>query len=112
MSENGAVLNYDKNIKSMVFNLEERRSAQNPDPSVIPYSQVNAEMLTVVKAAIDKLRMLLDSKRASLSLMIRPGSTIEPQEFAHGASDMGQVEMVGQIYNRVVGLYSSGNLTQ
>ena len=96
----------------MVFNLGRRRSAQNPDPCLIPYSQVKAEMLAVVKAAIDQLRVLLDSKRASLSLMIRPGGRVESQEFAHGASDVGQIEMVGQIYNQVVGLYSIGNLTQ
>jgi hypothetical protein len=75
----------------------ERRSAQNPDPSVIPYSQVDAETLTVVKAAIDQLRVLLGSKHASLSFTIRPGRRTESREFAHGASDVGQVEMVGQI---------------
>ena len=68
--------NYDQNINSM-FNLEKRRSARNPDPSVIPNSQVDAETLTVVKAAIDQLRVLMDSKHASLSLMMRPGSRIE-----------------------------------
>ncbi len=44
--------------------------------------------------------------------MIRPGSRIEPQGFAHGASDVGQVEMVGQIYKQIISLYSIGNLTQ
>ncbi len=29
--------NYDKNINSMVFNLETKRSAQNTDPSVTPH---------------------------------------------------------------------------
>ena len=112
LSQINEALNYDKNMNAMVFNLEKKRTGAFPDPSVIPYSQVNAETLTVVKAAIDQLRVLLDSKRASLSLMIRPGGRIESQEFAHGASDVGQIEMVGQIYNQVVGLYSIGNLTQ
>ena len=85
------VLNYDKNINSMVFKLEKKRVAMSPDPIVVPYSQVNAEALTAAKAALDQLRVLLDSKRASLSLMIRPGSRIESQEFASGASDVGQV---------------------
>ena len=112
LSQINEALNYDKNINSMVFNLEKKRVAMSPDPIVVPYSQVNAEALTAAKAALDQLRVLLDSKRASLSLMIRPGSRIESQEFASGASDVGQVELVGQLYNQVVGLYSIGNLTQ
>ena len=112
LSQINEALNYDKNINSMVFNLEKKRAAMSPDPIVVPYSQVNAEALTAARAALDQLRVLLDSKRASLSLMIRPGSRIESQEFASGASDVGQVELVGQLYNQVVGLYSIGNLTQ
>ena len=112
LSQINEALNYDKNINSMVFNLEKKRVAMSPDPIVVPYSQVNAEALTAARAALDQLRVLLDSKRASLSLMIRPGSRVLSQEFAHGASDVGQVELVGQLYNQVVGLYSIGNLTQ
>ena len=112
LSQINEALNYDKNINSMVFNLEKKRAAMSPDPIVVPYSQVNAEALTAASAALDQLRVLLDSKRASLSLMIRPGSRIESQEFASAASDVGQVELVGQLYNQVVGLYSIGNLTQ
>ena len=112
LSQINEALNYDKNINSMVFNLEKKRAAMSPDPIVVPYSQVNAEALTATRAALDQLRVLLDSKRASLSLMIRPGSRVLSQEFAHGASDVGQVELVGQLYNQVVGLYSIGNLTQ
>ena len=89
LSQINEALNYDKNINSMVFNLEKKRVAMSPDPIVVPYSQVNAEALTAARAALDQLRVLLDSKRASLSLMIRPGSRIESQEFASGASDVG-----------------------
>ena len=71
--------NYDKNINSMVFNLEKKRVAMSPDPTVVPYSQVNPEALTAAKAALNPLRVLLDSKRASLSLVIRPGSRTESQ---------------------------------
>ena len=112
LSQINEALNYDKNINSMVFNLEKKRAAMSPDPIVVPYSQVNAEALTAARAALDQLRVLLDSKRASLSLMIRPGSRTESWEFASGSSDVGQVELVGQLYNQVVGLYSIGNLTQ
>ncbi len=73
---------------------------------MIPYSQVNSETLTKIHATIDQLRVLLDSMHATLSLMIRPGSRIEPQEFAHGAFDVSQVEMVAQIYNQVMGFYT------
>ena len=61
---------------------------------------------------MDQLRVLLDSKRASLSLLIRPGSRTESQEFAHGASDVGQVDLVGQLYSQVAGLYSVSNVAQ
>ena len=112
LSQISEALNYDKNINSMVLNLEKKRAAISPGPIVVPHSQVNAEALTAAKAALDQLRVLLDSKRASLSLMIRPGSRIETQEFANGASDVGQVDLAGQLYSQVVGPYSVGNLTQ
>ena len=76
-SQINEALNYDKNMNAMVFNLEKKRTAANPDPDVILYSQVNAEALTATKAAVDQLRVLLDSKRASLSLIMCPGSRIE-----------------------------------
>ena len=115
LSQLNEALNYDKNINSMVFNLEKKRVAMSPDPVVVPDSQVNAETLTAARAALDQLRVLHDRTHASLSLVIRPGSRIETQESAHGASDVGQVELFGQLYNQysqVVGLCSVGNLTQ
>ena len=90
LSQINEALNYDKNINSMVLNLEKKRVAMSPDPIVVPYSQVNAEALTATRAALDQLRVLLDSKRASLSLMIRPGSRVISQDFAHRASGVGR----------------------
>ncbi len=55
---------------------------------------------------------MMDTKHASLSLMIGPGSRDVSQEFAHGASDVGRIEIVAGIYNQKVGLYCIGNRTQ
>ena len=99
LSQINEAMNYDKNMNAMVFNLEKKRTSLNPDPSKIPYSQVNREALDAARAAVDQLRVLLDSKRASLSLTIRPGSRIQSRGFNKGASDVGQVDLVGQLYN-------------
>ncbi len=48
--------------------------------------------------------VLIESKYASFSLMFRLGRRVESQEFAHGASDIGQIEMVVQVYTQIVGL--------
>ena len=40
LSQVNEVLNYDKNINAMVFNLEKKRTAMFPDDEVIPYSQI------------------------------------------------------------------------
>ena len=56
ISQISEALNYDKNIDSMVFSLEKKRAAQNPDPLVVPYSQVIAEALTAARASLDQLR--------------------------------------------------------
>ena len=72
-------LDYDKNINAMVFNIEKKRTAANPDASVIPYSQISAEVMTAIKEGVNGLRVLLESKYANLALMIRPGSRIDSQ---------------------------------
>ena len=105
-------LNYDRNANAMVFNLEKKNVATFPDEQVLPYSQIDAETLTQISEGIKALTVLLDKKYANLSLMIRPGSTTDSQEFAMGASEIGQIELVIQIYNQIVFPYSSPNLTQ
>jgi len=105
-------LNYDKNANAMVFNLEKKRVAAFPEEEVVPYSQIDAELLTQISEGVKAMAVLLDKKYASLSLMIRPGSRANSQEFAMGVSEVGQIELVAQIYNQIVAPFGSANLTQ
>ena len=43
------VLNYDKNVNAMVFNLERKRTATSPDEEVLPYSQISEKTMAVAK---------------------------------------------------------------
>ena len=62
LSQINEALNYDKNINAMVFNLEKKRTAQFPDPEVLPYSQLGEETMTSTKEGLNSLKVLLEAK--------------------------------------------------
>ena len=65
------VLNYDKNINAMVFSLEKKRTATFPDEEVLPCSQIAEEMGTNIQQGSNALKVMLESKIASVAQLIR-----------------------------------------
>ncbi|MFM7990417.1 MAG: hypothetical protein ACKPKO_64980, partial [Candidatus Fonsibacter sp.] len=65
------VLNYDKNINAMVFNLEKKRTATFPDAEVLPYSQIAEEIETHIQQGSNTLKVMLESAIASVAQLNR-----------------------------------------
>lgn len=104
-------LNYDKNANAMVFNLEKKRTAAFPDRNVIPGSQADTQLLGDVGEQIKFLSVALDKKYASLAQLIRPGRNFYSQEYAAGATDVGEIELILQGYNKLVSPFTNTGLT-
>ena len=104
------VLNYDKNIKAMVFNLEKKRTATFPDEEVLPYSQIAEEMDTNIQQGSNTLKVMLESKIASVAQLskavgVDSGS---PSAFAY----ISAIQPTIQAHNQVVTPYNSPQLTE
>ena len=74
-------LNYDQIANSMVFNLEKKRTATIEEESSIPNSQIDAEILKQTNRNVQALLVALQSKHANLSSMVRPGSSVDSEDF-------------------------------
>ena len=101
------VLNYDRNINAMVFNLEKKRTAMFPDEEVLPYSQIGEETMTVAKEGSNSLKVMLDAKLASVAQLNR--SVALNAGFASAVEDIGQMQPIVQAYNQVVTPYHPRN---
>ena len=101
----------DRNANAMVFDLEKKRTAMFEEKSQIPGSQVDAEVLKLVRTSVQALLVMLDSKYANLSMMIRPGSALASQEFRAGVNGIGEIEAPLQLYNRIVKPFLSARLS-
>ena len=100
-------LNYDQIANAMVFNLEKKRTATIEEESSIPNSQIDAEILKQTNRNVQALLVALQSKHANLSSMVRPGSSVDSEDFKNGANGIGEVESPLQVYNRIVKPYSA-----
>ena len=56
---------------------------------------------------VNVLRVILDSTRANLSTMIRPGVKFDSNQCTYAAREVSQVEAVVQSYNVAVAPYTS-----
>ena len=83
------VLNYDKNINAMVFNLEKKRAAVFQYEEVPPYSQISGETMTVAKQGPSSLKVTLEAKLASVAQL--NGSVALNAGFASAVEDTGQI---------------------
>ena len=104
------VLNYDKNINAMVFNLEKKRTATFPDEEVLPYSQIAEEMQTNIQQGSNTLKVMLDSKIASVAQLNRAVGV--DSGYSSAFADISAIQPVIQAYSQVVTPYSSPRLTQ
>ena len=100
-------LGHDKNMNAMVFSIEKKRVARNPDADVVPDSQADEEMETTSQERVNALRVILVNTCANLSAMIRPGVKIESTQTAYAAREISQVETAVQSYNAAGAPYAS-----
>ena len=105
LSQINEALNYDKNINAMVFNLEKKRTAQFPDPEVLPYSQLGEETMTSTKDGSNSLKVLLEAK---IAIVVQFTNVLDKAS----AVNIGQVQPLIQAYNQVVAPYASTQITQ
>ena len=57
------VLDYDKNINAMVFNIQKKNVGLTTE-SLLPYTQLNAEVNESVSTSINQLFVLLERKKS------------------------------------------------
>lgn len=55
----------NKNVNNTVFNLGEKRAAQDPEPTAVPSMHIEAEPSTAAGTVVDRLRPLLDNRLAN-----------------------------------------------
>ena len=55
-------LGYDRSMNAMVWDIERKRVAQNPDPADMPSSQICAAAVQTADKGADQLKMLLGKK--------------------------------------------------
>ena len=60
-------LNDIQNFNRMVFDIEKRNAAINPD-NVLPYTQISPEAIQATSANVQQLLPLLEKKRATMSV--------------------------------------------
>lgn len=103
-------LGYDKAMNRMVWSLEKQQIAQNPDPTTTPFSQIDAQVVRLMEAAAKQVRLMLDEKFASLSLMVQPGSSVSSPAFQAGGQGISQIEGIIDAYNVIAVAYEEPSL--
>ena len=93
------VLDENKTIGNMVFALE-KRWVQSETDNVLPYSQINAEVLDSTTSTINSLFVLLEKKRADTFNMAQNN---HPQRYQRKQSvdEISMIEDVLRLYNTI-----------
>ena len=97
-------LNDIQNFNRMVFDIEKRNAAINPD-NVLPYTQISPEAIQATSANVQQLLPLLEKKRATMSELAH-GLTSEILQnhiqLRQGLIDVTTTEDIIQLYNAIV----------
>jgi len=110
------ILDYDKNMNAMVFNLEKRNVGLSTE-NLLPYSQVVAEVVDTVNISLNQLLVLLEKRKSELYTYANihyghnqaPGGQGEKLALAER---MGDIEDIMKLYNTAVEPYNSMKITQ
>jgi hypothetical protein len=106
------VLDYDKNINTMVFNLSKSQVARTSD-NVLPYVQLNAQATDGMKAIVNGLLIIFEKKQAQLRYVIQNPDKWNTNKYSQNVSEVGMIEDVIQQWNRGVSYYNlKGNTLQ
>ena len=97
------ILDYDKNINAMVFNIEKKNVGLTTD-NLLPYTQLNAEVNDAVQTSINQLIVLLEKKKSEAHTYQNHNYTIQGMKKA-AVSELGNIEEVLRLYNTAVEPY-------
>ena len=104
------VMGYDKHVNVMVMDMERKRVSQTirekPEDT---YALIDSQKMLDVIDATNQLRLMLDGKLASLSVILRPSANVGGEQFAGAAQDVWQVEAVVSKYNEISAPFVSAN---
>ncbi len=104
------VMGYDKHVNVMVMDMERKRVSQTirekPEDT---YALIDSQKMLDVIDATNQLRLMLDGKLASLSVISRPSANVDGEQFAGAAQDVWQVEAVVSKYNEISAPFVSAN---
>ena len=104
------VMGYDKHINTMVVDMERKRVSQTiREKPEDQYALIDAQKMLDVIDATNALRLMLDGKLASLSVIARPSANVDNDQFAGAAQDVWQVEAVVSKYNEISAPFVSAN---
>ena len=103
-------MEYDNHINKMVFDMERKRVSQTiREKPEDQYALIDAQKMLGVIDATNALRLMLDGKLASLSVIARPSANVDSDQFAGAAQDVWQVEAVVSKYNEISAPFVSAN---
>ena len=104
------VLNGDQEINKIVFQIEKQNAGLTTE-NVLPYTQLNTEVLEGASAIIGQLLVLLEKKRADVQSMLNTPHSAKHDELFHSITSF---EEILRLYNTAVEPYNGikQNLTQ
>ena len=97
------VLDYDKNINAMVFNIQKKNVGLTTE-SLLPYTQLNAEVNESVSTSINQLFVLLERKKSEIHTYLQHNYAIVGMKKA-SVQELGNIEEVMRLYNTAVEPY-------
>ncbi|MFM7980227.1 MAG: hypothetical protein ACKPKO_13010, partial [Candidatus Fonsibacter sp.] len=104
------VMGYDKHVNVMVMDMERKMVGQTisgkPEDR---YALIDSQKMLDVIDATNSLRLMLDGKLASLSVISQPSDNVDGEQFAGAAQDVWQVKAVVSKYNEISAPFVSAN---
>ena len=97
------VLDYDRNINAMVFNIQKKNVGLTTE-SLLPYTQLNAEVNESVSTSINQLFVLLERKKSEIHTYLQHNYAIVGMKKA-SVQELGNIEEVMRLYNTAVEPY-------
>ena len=97
------VLDSDKNISAMVMNIEKKNVGLTTE-SLLPYTQLNAEVNESVSTAINQLFVLLERNKSEVHTYLQHTYAIVGMKKA-SVRELGNIEEVMRLYNTAVEPY-------
>ena len=112
------VLNSDMEINKFVFQIQKRNAGLMTE-NLLPYTQMNSEVLETVSAVVNQLFIILEEKKSDVQNIVNqvyndPNNRVNAPKDADLFNDLTAFEEVLRLYNTAVEPYNGirANLTQ